>query len=349
MNRIVFTSGPDKSINWTIKDIELAIKKKDYNKKINDDTMLMHAVKTNDIELAEKLLKFKADTSLGDRQNRTPLWLCTIYNRPEIARLLIKNGASLEEVPGTNSPLYNAIKHDNNAVAIELINLGANVNCLNRDNQTPLHCAAFRNNIEMVKILLSNGADKNITNNVKPLIGELVLEERKPQTALDIAREKDYREIVKLLQTSNEPDNKAVNKTKLIPKEPIFEGIRSPFLTYLKEEAEVCFGLYYLILVVFAIGTLISSGGGILIAIGGILGIIALGSIISFFQETAKALKKYCAIVFIYWIGVAIIKMIIMVQVKLLGTPAIIIMLSHFLIETPLVMLVCFYAKHKNK
>ena len=326
MSDIEFTFGPNRSINWTDKDIELALKKKEYNKKINDDTMLMHSVKTNNIELAKKLLKFKADTSIGDRQNRTPLWLCTIYNRPEIARLLIENGASLEEVPGTNSPLYNAIKHDNNEVAKELIKLGANVNVLNRDNQTPLHCAAFRNNTEMVEVLLKNGADKNVLNKIKPLPGELILEKRKPQTALDIANEKGYKETSKILK-----------------------GYNSPFLNYLKENAETCFGGYYLALLVFVIGSFMMSAGGVLMAVGGILGIIALGCIISFFQETAKALKKYSAIVFIFLIVGYLIKMIILSQCKLLGTTAIIVLLSHFVVETPLVMLVCFYVKYKKR
>ena len=150
MNGMVFKFGPDDSLNWSSEDINLAIKNKEYNKKINNETMLMYAVKINDIDLVKKLIDLNADMSIGDCSNRTPLWLCTIYNRPEIAEILINSGASMEEVPGTNTPLYNALKHDNNEVAKMLINLGANVNVPNRDGKIAIDCASFRNNYEMI-------------------------------------------------------------------------------------------------------------------------------------------------------------------------------------------------------
>lgn len=37
----------------------------------------------------------------------------------------------------------------------------ANVNAKDRDGTTPLHLAATLNNLEMVKLLLSNGANVN--------------------------------------------------------------------------------------------------------------------------------------------------------------------------------------------
>lgn len=466
MSGINLSFGPDNSINWSEKDINMAIQKKEYNKKINNDTMLMHAAKTNDIELAKKLLKLKADPSIGDSQDRTPLWLCTIYNRPEIAKLLIKNGASLEDIPGTNSPLYNAIKHDNNEVAKELIKLGADVNILNRDNQTPLHCAVFRNNAEMVKVLLNNGADKSIVNTIKPIPGEIVFEKRNPQTALDIAKEKGYKEIIKLLENekvdskkkNHDDDSKKEvgnhklsekdwdtfyeyllnntnlesqqekysefmrdyqefegkflkdefdtdyyiisnydrndiltqtvtyedykdkiayykelvdNKNEIVStinkkKEPLeeldksvdfFAGEtryletqkKSAFSDFLKEEATACYSTYIILVVLGIAGGLMGSAGGGWIILSGILGLIALGAIGSFFQSTVESLKKYSVIVFLYLIGGIIIKSIIIQNNELSGDPVYLMAFSHTLIETPLVMLGCFFARYKNE
>ena len=175
------------NINWSKEDIELSIKSKEWNKKINDETMLMHSVKVNDFNLAKRLIDLGADTSIGDYQNRTPLWLCTIYNRKEIAELLIKSGASMEEEYGHNSPLYNAIKHDNNEVAKILIDLGADLDITNRDHQTPLHCAVFRKNYEIIEYLLINGAKADIKNNIKVLPGQIFFEPLKSQTPYEMA------------------------------------------------------------------------------------------------------------------------------------------------------------------
>lgn len=49
-------------------------------------------------------------------------------------------------------------------IAELLIKLGANVNALNDDKETPLHIATESNNADIVKLLLENGADVNAKN-----------------------------------------------------------------------------------------------------------------------------------------------------------------------------------------
>lgn len=220
MNFLTFKLGPDNSIKWTNADINTAIENHDIDKQINGETMLMHSVKIGDYKLAKRLLELGADPSLGDYEDRTPLWLCTIYNQYQIAKLLIENGASFEEEEGHNSPLYNAIKYDNNEVAETLIELGANPNLKNRDEQTPLHCATFKKNYRIVELLLRHGANKNVKNNIKPLPGELLLEPVQKQTPYEMAISSGDQRLISLFEkdykkndSSKKESNSNTNKT----------------------------------------------------------------------------------------------------------------------------------------
>jgi hypothetical protein len=224
---IIVKLGPDNKINWTENDIKDALTNKLFNKKIEDETMLMHAIKTGNKNLAEILIREGADTGIGDKQQRTPLWLCTIFNRADIAKMLINNGAALEERIGYNSPLYNAIKHDNTETTKVLIELGANPNIINRDHQTPLHVAVFRKNYEIVKLLLANGVDYNIKSKVINIFTGAIESE---QTPLEMAiqskdekmisifthstqkGEKEEKQIEKLNQQMNDNDKKYLNE-----------------------------------------------------------------------------------------------------------------------------------------
>lgn len=51
-------------------------------------------------------------------------------------------------------------------VAKELLTMKADVNCKNKSGRTPLHIAAQKGNAELVKILLSFGANKTIKDNL---------------------------------------------------------------------------------------------------------------------------------------------------------------------------------------
>ena len=70
---------------------------------------------------------------------------------------------------------------------------GANVN---RGFIPPLFCAVCNNKVEIVKLLLDNGADTNVKNGCN-------------QTPLDIAREYNCTEIIEILES---PMIKSANK-----------------------------------------------------------------------------------------------------------------------------------------
>jgi len=71
-------------------------------------------------------------------------------------------------------------------IATYLINRGANVNAKDGFGMTSLMWASYNGDVELVKLLLEKGADKNI--------------EVKGQTALSAAEEKGFTEIIELLK-----------------------------------------------------------------------------------------------------------------------------------------------------
>ena len=65
---------------------------------------------------------------------------------------------------GGSSPLITASVFDKPEMAKLLIDAGADINFQNNDGSTPLHTAAFFCRPEIVKMLLDKGADKTIKN-----------------------------------------------------------------------------------------------------------------------------------------------------------------------------------------
>lgn len=108
----------------------------------------------------------------------------------KIAELLIKYGANIEGYVGEEdnyTPLIIAMSKRNFEMAKLLINNGANINAIHCDDgESPLIKASKNNNLSLVRLLLSKKANPHIRNKNK-------------KTALDIAKENNYYEIIELL------------------------------------------------------------------------------------------------------------------------------------------------------
>jgi hypothetical protein len=60
----------------------------------NGDTPLFLAIRIGDLQIFKMLLFFGAQVNMINRVGITPLDLCSIYNRPEMATILFKKGAT---------------------------------------------------------------------------------------------------------------------------------------------------------------------------------------------------------------------------------------------------------------
>lgn len=75
-----------------------------------------------------------------------------------------KSDLNIQEPTMGSTPLISAAIFGKTAVALALIDAGADVNIQNNEGSTALHSAAFLCRIEIVKALLKNGADTSLKN-----------------------------------------------------------------------------------------------------------------------------------------------------------------------------------------
>ncbi|VDM39507.1 unnamed protein product [Toxocara canis] len=163
-----------------------------------DRTPLHHAVAVQSIEIVQLLLDTgRINVDALDVDNRTALIVCAKYDMmgPEIAELLLKAKADVActgDKSATNydgkTALHFAAQHSNLEIIKVLIQHGANKDAQDQLDQTPLFLAASEGHAEAVELLLSVGASKEITDQ----------KERSPR---DVAAEKLFLEVVNLLDS----------------------------------------------------------------------------------------------------------------------------------------------------
>jgi ankyrin repeat protein len=132
------------------------------------------------------LLEHGADVTARDNDHSTPLHFAAEYGRVEVVHMLLERAANpgaedddrktafpvvLEYVNARDakgkSPLHLASQGSNHEsqnvnlsnVAGLLLEHGADVSALSNDRSTPLHVAARRGRIEVVRVLLEHGAN----------------------------------------------------------------------------------------------------------------------------------------------------------------------------------------------
>lgn len=135
---------------------------------------LHNAVFNQNPEAVEFLLQNGVNAKESDGSRRTPLHQICWYGQHEdeelngacerIIRLLVESGADIEarDTQGY-APIHDAAEGDwPSAIAIRtLLDLGANVDPISNDGDTPLHLAMLRGSVECVELLLERGADIN--------------------------------------------------------------------------------------------------------------------------------------------------------------------------------------------
>ena len=190
--------------------IELSKNKKTINLTQNDKWSALHltANKSNkggdkiQAEIASHLIKSGANINALNKDGNTPIWLATINNRPQVAKVLLNSGADTTLPDKQETPLMHAVikgytnlvellatdkkainlkdkegwsalhstttsdyegsKEDQLKIANLLLKNGANVNSLNYQLVTPLHLAAINNYPELTKLFLKNKANTTL-------------------------------------------------------------------------------------------------------------------------------------------------------------------------------------------
>uniref|UniRef100_UPI0020799703 ankyrin repeat domain-containing protein n=1 Tax=Spiroplasma endosymbiont of Lariophagus distinguendus TaxID=2935082 RepID=UPI0020799703 len=188
------------------------------NQLIENETPLHLAIEKENLEIVKTLLDNDADVNMQNKDSKTPLHLAIEKENLEIVKELlnikeinienietneIKNQEIKEIIISTNrlrggademnlDQLHSKYKKDlidsisdNNLEIVKILANSVNLNQL-IENETPLHLAIEKENLEIVKTLLDNDADVNMQN-------------KDSKTPLHLAIEKENLEIVKEL------------------------------------------------------------------------------------------------------------------------------------------------------
>jgi len=114
------------------------------------------AVSQGDAKQVVALIHLGIDINAPDRDGRTPLLRCSIYNHKEIAKILLQNGANpdIQDNSGM-TPLMRSCYYDYKDVTLLLMEYGASIeNIHSNDGLTTIKCAAYKRNIHMVRIVI---------------------------------------------------------------------------------------------------------------------------------------------------------------------------------------------------
>jgi Ankyrin repeats (3 copies) len=138
--------------------------------KYGDDSLLHYAAYNGHYSCVEFLLEMGISASVKDSQDYAPLHHCTCHaltpDRAEIIKLLVANGASLEDkCKLDNTPLHQACAKGCVAMVEFLLSQRANKSATTTGGNTPLHIAANKNKVDIARKLLDNGADLFACNN----------------------------------------------------------------------------------------------------------------------------------------------------------------------------------------
>lgn len=141
---------------------------KNNNNKINQNDMIVEAVKTNKPEAVKTLLKEGANVESRDAENHTLLLIATHQNAVEMAKILVAAGANVNAQDNIkDSPfLYAGARGHLELVKLYLAN-GVDFTVFNRYGGSALIPAAEKGHIEVVRLLSSTkGFPINHVNNL---------------------------------------------------------------------------------------------------------------------------------------------------------------------------------------
>lgn len=128
-----------------------------------EDTALHQAAAYGYPGTVKQLLAHENNANLDavNGVGRTPLHRATIGGQIEIIKILLENGASINERDHCGmTPLHHAVLYQHDIATIQLLlEKGADINIGDNYERTALHLAARKRYVGKAKLLLENGAD----------------------------------------------------------------------------------------------------------------------------------------------------------------------------------------------
>jgi hypothetical protein len=130
-----------------------------------DDKEILSAVEAGDNALLDKYLKRGVDINrIYGEEKVTPLSFAVLNDKLTAAYLLLEHDADPEILSQGKTSLMFASRYNRPEIAKLLLSQGADINNTNEDKNTAFHYAAKYSNLEILKLLNENGADINMVN-----------------------------------------------------------------------------------------------------------------------------------------------------------------------------------------
>ena len=133
-----------------------------------DWTPITYAINVGNIKMINLLFEKGANPNLSSEESHSPLNSAIYEGKKEIVTLLIQNGANVNLVDGVSwSPISVAVERNNIEILEILIDRGGNLNTTmnGSSNRTLLNFAIEIGSQEIVRTMMENDADVNITEN----------------------------------------------------------------------------------------------------------------------------------------------------------------------------------------
>jgi ankyrin repeat protein len=134
-----------------------------------DGTTPLHwAVRADDLQKVESLIRAGASAKAADRYGTTPLYLAAVNGNAAIMRKLLDAGADPNGVDSTGETILMTAARTGTAETLKLLlDRGADVNAVDPEfQQTALMLAVRENHPDAVKVLIDRGANLNAATRV---------------------------------------------------------------------------------------------------------------------------------------------------------------------------------------
>ncbi|CAH2102105.1 unnamed protein product [Euphydryas editha] len=197
---------------------------------VNDtgDTALHKASFIGNEELVILLLNYKADVNIMNGEGRTAADVCKTQ---DVQRLL--EAASLAERRDRERKLLTAAREGKVEEVQDLLSCSSppNINCVDAQGNSCLHCAAYRGHTRVAVLLLQNGIDTTLRNNSGHL-------------AIDLAKDNDIREVLsvrpvqRLQRTAARFEGPLLKRSRFLGWRPLWAVLQRGVLLYYGSRAE---------------------------------------------------------------------------------------------------------------
>jgi hemoglobin len=127
---------------------------------LRGQTLLHEVSSAGDAELATVLIRSGADPDATESEGHRPLYRASTG---EVARVLLTVGATADATSGPTqgTALHQAARHGSTGVAEALLDHGATIDMPDAKGHTPLRRAVNCRQVEVVRLLVQRGADRN--------------------------------------------------------------------------------------------------------------------------------------------------------------------------------------------